>query len=329
VNNIAALSPKWLTNGLLGELDISGFNLDLNIPRNDVVRNEKFEEFRQFLEEKVADLIDKAFEGIQMGSVNQDKYNMFSQFFRLYLKIKEWDFRSREYIYEPIPRKFIKTLRKFYFFKCLLNGSLVYRTWNALINANKPINLLQTYFYGRVNPSYATEIVTNCSSLDWDGFYIFENFDIEAIDFLRHHKKEHKMKFSIPVENVDISRVVKYTTNKRAKELRIFPATWKIVKFHNYRSKRMVESFLGTVINEEHRFIDLLLKSEGIISGEGRKQIVLDFLRTLRRDLNLGKLHDIQRRQKNILRWFQDAGTIASIENYILTKDDFPPTRHW
>jgi hypothetical protein len=80
-----------------------------------------------------------------------------------------------------------------------------------------------------------------------------------------------------------------------------------------------------TILNRDNRFVDLLIKGKHIIK-EDKKIAIEGFFRTLRLDLK-NNFEKIITKQREILKWFVDAGLINNdgTDNYILTKDDFPP----
>ena len=321
VNSVADLVPNWLERGLIGEINISGFKLDLNLPRDDVVRNEKFEDLKRFLESKIVNKIGEIFQRIQATSIHQHKDNLFTKFFKEYLSTTGWHKGHR--IPRDLPEKLIELIEKFYFFTCILNGSKVYKTWNNLLEENKPINLFVGYF--PEDTTYVTEIVTNCSALDWDGFYIFANKDEEVIDCIADWKQKHGGKITPLLKERHLYHIIEYVKDRSLKDLQIFPVSWKVVEFINYKSTRLIEKVGDLFVNAKHRFIDLLVKNSAILNVEGRKEIVLSFFRNLRRNANLGNFKTIQKEQSAILQWFKDSGIIKNISDYFITRRDFPP----
>ena len=323
VDHIKDLAPEWLTNGLLGEINLSGFALDLNIPRNNFVRNEKFAKLQSFLENKIVDKIDKVFRRIQPKAVHKVSENLFARFFQEYMELTEYRQGKRQV--KDLPEKLIEILQRFYFFEGLLNGSLAYRTWNDLLEEDRPIIILYGDF--PKNKRYVADVLANCPSVDWNGFYVFKRNDLEVVNCIIDWKEKHGVKIQPLVESRDFYDTVEYVENRSVKNLQIFPLTWKIVKFKDYQSKRMIEGGFKVLVNIEHRFIDLLVKGENIINTAGRKQIVLNFLRQLRRYVVYRKFQEIQESQREILQWFKDAGIIENVNDYILTAKDFPPPR--
>jgi hypothetical protein len=103
--------------------------------------------------------------------------------------------------------------------------------------------------------------------------------------------------------------------------------SWKIVSFTNYQSTRFAEEFGDFLVNSEHKFVNLLINEKNILNTEGRRQIVLSFLRQLKGKATNKRFHWIRERQKEILNWFKDAGRIENVEDYLLTEKDFPPPR--
>ena len=324
VNDVPDLAPEWLDQGLLGEINLSGFRLDLNIPRNNVVRNEKFKELRRFLENKILDKIDEIFQRIQPRSVNQERDNLFARFFQKYVEATEYVHGERRV--KDLPEKLIGIIQRSYFLECLSNGSRVYRTWNDLLKEDKPITILHGYF--PENATYVAEIITNCSSMNWNEFYIFTRRDADAIDCIIDWKKKHGEEIQPLVQKRNVHNTIKYVVNKSVKDLQIFPVTWNIVKYTNYQSTRFTEEvgwFSAVLVNIEHRFVNLLVKNKNIINTAGRKQIVLSFFRQLKRKVADRKFQKIQKEQRKILQWFKDADIIENVNDYLLTEKDFPP----
>ena len=325
VNDVADLAPEWLEKGLIGEINLSGFRLDLNIPRNNVVRNEKFKEFQRFLENKILDKINEIFQRIQPRSIHQDRDDLFARFFDEYAEATEYSGGKTQV--KDLPEKLIEMIQKFYFLECLLNGSRVYRTWNDLLKEDKPITVLRKSIWEYVprNSAYIAEIVTNCSAMDWNGFYVFRYKDAEVIDYIIDWKKKRGIEIRPLVEKRSLRGTIKYVAGRSVRKLQIFPVSWKIVKFTNYQSTKMMEEVGEFLINIEHKFVNLLVKGANILNTKGRKHFVLNFLRQLRRNVTYRKFQEIQTEQREILQWFKDAGMIEDVNDYILTKKDFPP----
>jgi len=326
VNDIPDLAPDWLKNGVLGEINLKGSVLDLNLSRNNVVRNERFRELQRLLGRKIEDKIEEIFERIQPKSIREDRDNLFADFSWGYLNLTKYSGpgKPEEYL---LPQKLIVMTQKFYFFRCLLNGLPAYRTWNDLLTAGQPVTLLRGYFPEK--EKYVAEIITNCSPLKWSGFYIFRDREIGVIEYVTKWGVGHGIQIKPLGEQKNLDNIVAYVENKQVKDLHIFPSSWKVVRFTNYQSKRFLERlrYWGGLVNAEHRFISLLVKNESTLNTEGRKAIVLSFFRELKRKASWLDFSQIQREQRKILQWFKDAGIIENVDDYILTKDDFPPTR--
>jgi hypothetical protein len=80
-----------------------------------------------------------------------------------------------------------------------------------------------------------------------------------------------------------------------------------------------------TIVNKDHKFIDLLIKHFGLLTAD-RKIAVRGFFKTLKYDVKW-KFAEVIKSQKEILKWFVQANAIKDneMENYILTEKDFPP----
>lgn len=313
VNSISDLIPTWLSKGLIGDLNMSKFRMDLSLPRDDVVRNEKFYDLQEFLGTKIVDKIAEIFQKIQATSIDQEKDNLFSKFFEQYIHARA----------ENLPEKIVELTERLYFFTCILDGTKVYRTWNNLLEENKPVNLLRGYFPEDI--TYTTEIVTNCSSLDWNGFYIFKRGDRNAINCIVNWRQKHGDKITLPLQKKPLHNIIEYVKDRNLRDLKILPSSWNAVKFTNYKSARLFETVGRFLVNADHKFINLLLKNSEILNVAGRKELVLSFFKNVRRNATYGKFEAIKREQSTILQWFKDSGIIENISDYFITKNDFPP----
>lgn len=324
VNNIIDLIPNWFALGLIGDINLSGFRLDLNLPRNDIIRNKKFESLRRFLENKIVDKIDEIFQPIQPQSVLRERDNLFAKFFNSFLRTE--GHVDNKYVVLDLPEKLVEMIQKFYFLKCLVaNRSLAYRTWNDLLKEGKSITILRWGFPRNIK--YVSEFITNCSSTNWDRTYIFHNNSAQVVDFIVKWKEKHGLEIKPFVEKRDFHGTVQYATSRSIRDLKIFPISWKVVKYTNYQSKKIIEGRYPTLANLEHKFIFLLVKYKNIINTSGRKQVVLNFFRRLNHCVSYGKFKEIEENQRVILQWFRDAGKIKNIDNYILTEKDFRPRK--
>ena len=81
---------------------------------------------------------------------------------------------------------------------------------------------------------------------------------------------------------------------------------------------------LAYAANRDNKFIDLLIRGKHILKG-AIKMAVQGFFRSLKIDLKSG-LQKVIEKQKDVLKYFIEANIIdeTEIDNYILTKDDFP-----
>lgn len=323
VGNFKQLAPSWLSNGLFGEINLHKLALDLNIARNDIIQNQKFLSLRRTLEGKIVEKIDEIFRGLD--PTIEKKKALTRDFVNNYIDLSYYDNQKQKRIFFDLPETIVNIVKNSYYFECIEMGSETRRTWNEIFKERMRIVLIERYFLRK--PDYLTEVVNGCSSLSWDGCYLYTPSDVEVASYLAEWDKKHGIGESPLTETRDVFKAVKYTIKEV--DLPYFPVTWKLAIFENYKSNRLIEQFSiwgsDALINSEHRFIKLLLEGKKVINTADRERAVLVFLRELRKKASNYLFEGLQNEQKEILKWFKESGMIENVDDYLVTSKDFPP----
>ncbi len=309
VNNINLL-PTWINSNRLifTDLNLKRNALDLNVARNNIVQNEKFYKLINLLEAKLIIEIEHfliRFE--QNTTVNSIKSinSLFENYMNYEKAFEEkTDIKSADVL--------LKLLQRFYYFKYISNYGINYQHYDEFINTGRKIVVLTEY------ESYKEDHLKQLLSkaqLRNDTFYLLGHYSTNT--FIENIFKDISW----------ISFLSLFETETSDELYGIIPKTWKLLRIKNYETSRLFEwpfDYGNTFINRDNKFIDLLIRGKHILKGT-IKMAVQGFFRSLKMDLKSDFQKTIEK-QRDVLKYFIDAGIISGndIDNYILTKDDFP-----
>jgi hypothetical protein len=293
VNDVPELLPEWFPNLILADLNLYGEILDLQIGRTKPIQKSKFYRLR-----------DRIIEIILNGLYDLFKQER-SKNFLLFME------NCYDYFYYHLPRlhehpdlvdRFIQEFAKV---RCFTKSGIEYLGKEEMLKEKRPIIVI----YEAPNTPVARYFINKCSGFIKGELYIIDKFAIDLLYFL----------------NVEPTKVENWLSRFKFDLIRdegkIFPKTWKIAKFLNYHSVKMIETF-GTskiFVNADHPFIDKLLHatSKNMLNEERRKAILLFF-----RDIKRARCRDILNDQKRILNWLKELGIIDDINLYLLGEKD-------
>jgi predicted RNase H-like HicB family nuclease len=323
IGNINIL-PEYLTSEIVFiDLNLKRNGLDFNAARNDIVQNDKFDKFMSNMESMLINGFGD-FLGVleqKCRKVNVDHKELFNDFFMEYLD--RW--RIERIILKEkngVSDKLLDFIKHFYHFKYISKDGISYINCDEIMRSGKPIHTLRCFDRGE---EYIKQIFSTYPiSMKGELLYLLSEeyyYDIFA-DCL--FDNIYTTKFS--------SFLVSFLGMAESDELKdMMPTTWKLTKFQNYKTPRLIEfsyhsslSHLTTILNRDHKLVNLLVKGKHIIEDD-KKMAVLGFFRNLKKDLK-SDFQKVVDKQKDILKWFIDAQLISEDEmgDYILTKDDFP-----
>jgi hypothetical protein len=304
--------PEWLRLDLiLVDLNLKKNALDLSVARNDIVLNNKLEKFKNRIEKVLISELQNFLRTLRQKAIeaNVDFSKISKTFFGEYIYVYRMAGKEQVMLSDNI----LDFLKEFFYFKSLSKDGIRYIKYDEVKVSSKPIIMLSGYW--NCTEEHLKQIFSECSGFTEDNFYLLSEYgsddvakcllgNIRQIDFLKFLEMEE----SNELKNMILK-------------------TWKLARFKNYRTSRLIEfsGYQSTILNRDNRFINLLIKNKNIID-DNRKIELEGFFRTLKFHFK----YDFQKvlmQQKKILKWFVDEGIIGKdqVENYILSKDDFPP----
>lgn len=322
VNELEDILPPYFERGIFIDINFLNNSVDLNISRNAIVKNTKYEKIVDSLEASLLGHVKKWIYTIeeQPNMLLNIRYRLFQDYFHHELtedNPKKRYSLSKDYIASNNIRDFFREL---YVFHILLNGEEYSASWIDLLGISYPITIITN---PPSNESYRKYLVNNSKAFLPNHIYLFGRWGTdEKVAFC-----SKGITTPIHIDKNSFERMIKKVVVQTSIQS-IFPKTWKVVKFVNLQTNHLfvvVNRYSGfTFVNAEQKFIALLLNNpEQILSDVNKASIVEAFFQRLKRDLKT-RFRDVLRKQNQILDWFVDAGVIKNKERYILKKDNFP-----
>lgn len=299
--------------GIMIDVNVKGLDPDLNLARTKILPGEKFEHLSSLLCDLLIDGIEKWFEEIGNEEGLARVFDLSRRLFRFYIRDSDDDVGHRS---------FLKLFNRLHIFPVFSIDGLRYLALPELMKMKEQIVIIPRHYFllrsrDETRLKYFADIFFNSTWSKPNVLYIFDppHFTFE----LPNAKKP----------GFRTSNMVRMIKRKIIRDTRgYFPKTWKVVKFENYKTHRLVDEFgyyTHVYVNVENRFIQLLFsKGEQVISSKLRADAVKSFFKGFR-----GKVRKdfdkVRKEQKNILVWFKEAGLITNINELLLTAQDFPP----
>lgn len=304
--------PPWLNSNLVFyDLNLRKRILDLNIARNEIVKdnNGKFDAFSSYFENLLIDLIEEFLNKVQKKSIEKDID--FSQiwmiFYENYLNLQDIGINTKP------PTELTNLIKKYAYVKCFSKEGTVYLRAIDILKSKKkivPLFNLNEYADSHIRQIIAASTVFSeknvYPSIEYPLFRLLSLLfgDYESFDFLN---------------------LISYSSSYEL--LGLIPNTWRLFKFKDYHTKRLIEFSHGevTILNRDNRFLDLIIRNKNIKDGYKVMAISM-FFETLKSDLKRDIAY-VQGKQRDIIRGFADSHIIEEkeIEGYISKKEDFPP----
>jgi hypothetical protein len=250
------------------DLDLRGGSLDLNAARNAIVTNVKFSEFVKSLELQLISGLEEFLIILEQRSkkANIATSELVNSFFREYTPL--YRYRGKKEEAEEL-KEFLNLARKFYYFKCFTKGGeMTYRRYENV--SNEKLSPVYVHVVGLMDDGQISELVKGCAGFTKDHIYVFVTiFDSALVEYLTT---------APPLPFGSFLEIAKVKPHNLP-----IPKTWRIVRFLNYHTERILEFevYPGAYLNADNRFMHLLLGNEQIITKD-RKLAVEGFFRTLR-----------------------------------------------
>ena len=282
VGNIDILPEYFNPWKVVIDLNLKRNELDLNAPRNDVVQNAKFDKFMSNMESMLINGFGDFLSVLEQKcrKVNVDHKELFNDFFGEF--IVGW--KMNEFIKKnKLSDKLLNFIKKFYYFKYISKEGVSYMAYDEITRSSKPIRILRSYKYGE---ECIKQIFSGCSIVVEGELYLLsEGYTSDAVI-------ECLFDDINPITLT--SFLVSFLGMKESDELKdMIQKTWKLARFQNYETSRLIEcSYLSsyshstTILNRDHKFINLLVESKHIVR-DGKKMAVQGFFKDLRKDLKV------------------------------------------
>ncbi|MHA1363794.1 MAG: HD domain-containing protein [Candidatus Freyarchaeota archaeon] len=315
--------------------------LTLNVSRNDIVPNEKFLQFIEFIETKIVSSMEDFLKTLERKAKEAkiDFIKLSNHFFKNYvdlLNISDFYFWFIKNQSRVVPSdKLLNLIKRFYYFKYISKNKVGYMKYDEIKRINKPLVVLR-FLADYWSDEDLQQVFSKCDGFTENYIYLMpesntRSFEMDLFEDVRYAE-------TLEFFDIEISKELEDIIPEKGFEIMI-PREYRLVRFKNYTTCRLLErlptarEFSGEryFFNRDHRFIDLLVKNKTIIS-ENTKNEIKEFFTllitwiesSLRREFFFKRLLSDHR---NILKRLVDEKVINEdeISNYLLTKDDFPP----
>ena len=312
VGTINILPKYFKLDTVFIDLNLKRNELDLNAARNDIVRNDKFDKFISNIETILIDNLGNFLSALEQKckKVNADSKELSNDFFKEWIYVGKMDELIEKKI--NLSDRLLNFTKRFYYFRCISEDGISYMEYDEIVKSGKPLHILERY---DCNEEHIKQIFFGCSGFAEDELYLLSGYPSNSFA-------------GYLFNDICSTDLISLIDMEKSDELEgMIPTTWKLRRFQDYETLRLIEfSYHSTtILNRDHKFINLLVKGKRIIGGD-TKMAVQGFFRNLKKDLksDFSKVVD---KQKDILKWFADAQLISEDElsDYILTKEDFPP----
>ena len=296
--------PQWLNPVYFYyDLNLKRKIIDLNIARNDLVKNEKFKKFSEFLENIILD----TFGSILKASEEKTNFCKISTAFTNAIIDL-----GRTEVNTELPSKLTQLLSTFAYIKCFSENGLTYIRAAEIIGDNRKITpLFNLSGYSDSDIRRIFSMSTNFSKNT-----IYPSMELSTYRLISAIFDNY--------QSLDFLSLLDYTISYELSD--IIPKNWKLLRFNHFSSKRIIEFCHGenTIINKDNPFLKLLIKHKNTLTST-QKLALARFFETLQLDLKRD-FRFVQEQQESILRSFATSKIIEykDIASYTINKEDFP-----
>ncbi|MHB8120292.1 MAG: hypothetical protein ACYDHX_16490 [Methanothrix sp.] len=299
------------------DINVEGNYLDLNLGRNNIIKNNRFDKFTRLLESKIINdfisLIGRLDiqDGVEMNDFIRYVTKPLFSYSYIMAASKEAINKENELIKND---KFLsRFLIKYYSFKCFSKDGFSLKKYDEIKKMR--IKLINCWDF---NDNYISDILIKCDGFHEDYLYVMLE-DHGLIDLLI----KHLLGCNESINYYDIFKMISESDLKD-----IMPSEVNIVNIHNYTTDILITHLLEgeegfkLFVNSENRFIALIRKYKHEIYKNNP-----NLLKELFRYIKWENGPDIKRvlhEQEIILNWLKDSKLIEEneFEYYRLTEDD-------
>lgn len=304
VNNEEILPDYISSNGFRYDINLKKDALDFNIARNGIIENNKLINIKKNLGNLILEGLERFLNEINFyieKKEDKDKFEFFKELFFHYFN----GYILKDLVEDNcLPVNFENFIKEYYYFKCISSEGICYLKYNDLL-IYSPSYIL---YEGNCVDEKQVEQIFLSSDLNNGKLYI-----------LSENKTHDFIKCIFYNRSINLFSTLRWATSKELEGMLL--KTWKLVKFKNYKSSRLMEFDYPTIINRDNKFIDLLIKYKEILNEE-RRVTVEGFFRSLKIDLR--DIEKVRKKQTAILNWYVEDKLIDNIDEYLVKEEDFP-----
>ena len=307
------------------DLNIKGNVIDLDMSRNSIIKNEKYENFIEIIENAFFNGLEKLFKKVK-PKLEKEGIEFRNFFLTIYGDVFHYGVKNAD-----LSKQVVNYFKKNHEYACLTKKGLEYLTGDEIQKRKKEISFLKGListtdehleFLWRNIPKLQEDKIIIASAKGVHGtvnwYVIKEMAGKNIFDYI-------KLK-AVPKTNGvfgELGQVVKFVNipNKKFFFKYEFPYEYDPKTQKPIKSK--IPVFSGSLINYDHPFTQLILKHRSVIKGE-RKMAFNYFNSNFSYFYSL-KFKKLLKEQKIILNWFVEDRIIKEdqIKNYLFKESDF------
>jgi len=312
VGNLPVLPPIY---HLYSDINLKNNPIELNLARNDLVRNERFSAFQDRLEK---DLLDRMTDHLRKlvnnaNTAGVEPYRAVDAFFEANLDINGVKDMQRRNEDPGLSDGFWTFIKRNFQFKMFTKSTIMYMR-HSEVRSGRRRSMTLVDGLGRLTDDHIIQLIKGCDGFDRRGLFVISGHLTEFFAKQIFGEIDHRFLGS-------------FLEMERSDEMEgMLPPEWELVRFRNYGTKRMIEfwDYSTATLNRDHPFIELIIKHKRRI--EPKRFLVAGFFRMLEYTLKRG-FETVKKNQREILDWMVSEGLITSAElrKYIIQKKDLPP----
>ena len=271
VGNTHILPKHLQSDNIYVDINLKKNVLDFNAARNAIVPNHKNTSFAKYIENTFL----KDFENFlntfeqKCNKANIDHKKLSNLFLSQHINISNYS-PIKELTEKTRINKYLDLVKKYYYFKFISKDDIYYMRYEQITENSKPIYILENF--NEYQEKQIKQVFSSCSGFSENDIYLLSNsyYDETFVKIL--FKGDHSSCFT------------DFIKMEKSDELgKMIPISWKLMKFKNYRTDRLIEFTHGypqiTILNRDNRFINLIIKGKHLLKRE-QEMAIEGFFRT-------------------------------------------------
>ena len=303
--------PEWLNSDIVyQDINLKTSILSINLSRNQIIHDEKFENFSNILEDSIIGFLTSILNTMELRpreEISEFIANIIDSNFDMYE-----DGRSERLIKKDI--NLFNFLLKFYNFKCFSEDGFNLMKYSEISNLGKRIVVLNR---SELENNYIQNILFECGRSDHDNLYIMRE-DHDVIDSMIMHQ--------FGTETIDFHDL--FEVELITGLWQIMPDRVNIINIKNLNTNRLITHVIDEGpaeiinVNINNKFVRLIYDYREKIFNENRN-LVKELFRYILDEskINMNRLLEEQRM---ILKWFKEQNLIdeTDLDSYLISDED-------